>query len=289
MSVMRSYGKGLQDALIRLQAVFVLWSVNLVFASAVYAVAVSVLAPPLARSLSGDALLSGPAVDVLIDVLTGSGPALSALFAAAAAMLGLHLFVSPFLYGGVLSELVRPREAQGFAASFWAGGGKYYGRFFRLAVFSLLLWVPAALLFVLAGRGLAAAGADPSREHVLLWLTLARIAIGLFLFYLVKMVLDYARIRIAVTEGRSALAALGWAVAFVARKLIRALALYYLLGLTALAGFAAYWVVQSSFGRTTTAAVLAGFCLVQVHILWRCWIKVAYQAAELTLYTLEAH
>jgi hypothetical protein len=288
MSVMRSYGKGLQEALIRLQAVFVLWSVNLVFASAVYAVAVSVLAAPLARSLSADALMTGPAADVLLEVLAGSGPALNALLMMAAAMLVLYLFVSPFLYGGVLSELVRPREAQGFAASFWAGGGRYYGRFFRLGVLSLLLWVPAVLLFVLAGRGLAAAGADPAREKVQLLLVLARIAIGLFLFYLVKMILDYARIRIAATEGRSALAGLGWAVVFVARKLIRALALYYLLGLTALAGFAAYWVVQSSFGRTTTAAVLAGFCLVQVHILWRCWIQVAYQAAELKLYALEA-
>jgi hypothetical protein len=286
---MRSYGKGLQEALIRLQAVFVLWIANFVFAAAVYAIAASVLAAPLARSLSGDALMSGQATDVLIEVLSGSGPALSALLTAAAALLGLYLFVSPFLYGGVLSELVRPREAQGFAASFWAGGGKYYGRFLRVAVLSLLLWVPAAFLFFLAGRGIAAAGTDPAREKVRFLLVLVRIAVGLFLFFLVKMILDYARIRIAVTEGRSALAALGWAVVFVARKLVRTLVLYYLLGLTALAGFAAYWFLQASFARTTTAAVLAGFCLVQAHILWRCWIKVAYQAAELKLYALEAH
>jgi hypothetical protein len=288
MSVLRSYGKGVQEALIRVRSVFVLWLVTAAFAAVFYAVAVPVLAEPLARSLSGDAFFSGGAADALIEILTGSGPALDALAALGLALLALYLFVSPFLYGGVLSEIVRPRESKGFAASFWMGGGKYYGRFFRLTLASVLLWIPAAFFFVLAGRGLKMVGVDPAREDLQFYLVLARIAVGLFLFYLVKMVLDYARIRIAVRESRSALAALGWAFLFVLRKLFKTLALYYLLGLTSLAGSAAYILIQAGFSRKTTIAVLAGFALAQLHILWRCWVKVAYQAAELKFYLQEA-
>jgi hypothetical protein len=288
MRVMRSYGKGLQEALIRLPAVFTLWLFNAAFGSVLYFAAAAALAGPLARSLSGDLLLRAGSVDVLFDFLTGSGQALGGLTTLALILLGLYQLVAPFLYGGVLSELVRPREAQGFAVSFFGGGGKYYGRFLRVSAFSLLLWVPAAFVFYLAGRALDAVGVDSANEKAAFLVLLIRMAVGLFLFFLVKMILDYARIRIAVIEGRSALAAMGWACFFVLRKPAPTLALYYILGITALFGTAVYGWAQSLFGGATTAAMLGGFVLAQVHILWRCWIKVAYQAAEVKLYALES-
>lgn len=283
MSVVRSYSHGIREASSGMRSVTVLWIVSLAFAGALYLVAVRVLADPLAGSLSGDALLGGSAADALLEFLTGSGPALGALLGAALAGLAFFQFVTPFLYGGVLSEIVRPREAKSFAASFWQGGGKYYGRFFRLSLASILLWIPAFFLFVLAGRGLAALQSEPVREDVQVYLILARAAAGLFLFFLVKMTLDYARIRIAVMESRSALAALGWAVLFVLGKPVKTLGLYYLLGLTSLAGTLVYAWAQAGWTRSSTAAVLAGFALAQIHILWRSWIKVAYQAAQLKL------
>jgi hypothetical protein len=283
MSVVRSYSQGIREASLGIRSVLVLWIVSLAFAGVLYLVAARILADPLASSLSGDTLLGGSAADALLEFLTGSGPALGALIAAALAGLAFYQLVTPFLYGGVLSEIVRPREAKSFAASFWMGGGKYYGRFFRLSLASIGLWVPAFFLFVLAGRGLAALNSDPVREDIQVALILARVAAGLFLFFLVKMVLDYARIRIAVMESRSALAALGWAALFVLRKPIRTLGLYYLLGLTSLVGTLIYAWAQAGWARSSTPAVLAGFALAQIHILWRSWIKVAYQAAEYKL------
>ena len=56
----------------------------------------------------------------------------------------------------------------------------------------------------------------------------------------------------------------------------------------ALAGMAVYLGLQSLFAKTTTRAVLAGFLLTQLHILWRSWIKVAYQGAELSFYSQSA-
>jgi hypothetical protein len=288
MNVLSSYGRGLQEALVRLPAVFILWLFNAAFGAVVYFAAAGALAGPLARSLSGDLLLSEGSVDVLIELLTGSGQALGGLTTLVLILLGFYQIVTPFLYGGILGEMVRPREAQGFLASFGGGGGKYYGRFLRVSLLSILLWIPAAAVFYLAGRGLGAFGIDAADETAAFWLVLVRIAIGLFLFFLVKMILDYARIRIAVTEGRSALAALGWACLFVLRKIGPTLALYYALGFTAAAGTAVYGLLMPLAGGAGPAAMLGGFFLAQVHILWRCWIKVAYQAAEVRLAALAA-
>jgi hypothetical protein len=286
MKTLRSFTKGIRDALLRPKATVVLWLVNAAFAAIVYFVASGALTQALGRSLAADDLLSRSNVDALFELLTGNAAALSALLLVALVALVLYVLVSPFLYGGILHDLAHQGERSGgFAQSFWAGGGRYYGRFFRLIPASLVVWVPAVVFYFLADRALDYIGRDPLKEQLGFYLTFVRIAVALFLFFLVKMIMDYARIRLAVTESRSALGALAWAAVFVLRRLGGTLALYYLLGLTALAGFAAYLGLQSLFAKTTAGAVLAGFLLTQLHILWRSWIKVAYLGAELSFYS----
>ena len=285
MKILRSYTKGIRDALLRPKAAVLLWLVNAAFAAVFYFVACGAVTQALGRSLAADDLLARSNVDALFELLTGNAAALSALIVVGLLMLLLYLIVSPLLFGGILFDLVHPRENPGgFAQTFWAGAGRYYGRFFRLIPASLVLWLPAAALFLLVDRLLDVVGRDPLKEQLGFTLTFVRVAAALFLFFLVRMIMDYARIRIAAAESRSALGATAWAAVFVLRRLGGTLALYYMLGLTALAGFAAYLGVQSLFAKTTSAAVLAGFLLTQLHILWRSWIKVAYQGAELGYY-----
>ena len=286
MKTIRSYIKGIRESLLCPKAAVVLWLINAAFAAVVYFVASGAVTAALGRSLAADDLLSRSNVDALFELLTGNAAALSSLLVVALVVLLLYILASPFLYGGILNILAHPGERAGrFAQTFGAGAGRYYGRFFRLIPASLVLWVPAAALFLLADRALDYIGRDPLQEQLNFILTFVRIAVALFLFYLVRMIMDYARIRIIATESRSALLSLSWAAAFVLRRLGGTLALYYMLGLTAWAGFAAYLGLQSLFAKTTTRAVLAGFLLTQLHIVWRSGIKVAYQGAELSFYS----
>jgi hypothetical protein len=288
MNIQRSYTKGIRDALLRPKAAVVLWLVNAAFAAIVYFVAAGAVTAALGRSLAADDLLSRSNVDALLELLTGPGGALTALLTVVLVLFLLYLFVSPLLYGGILHELIHPREEDSFAQSFWAGAGRYYGRFLRLVPASLVLWLPAGAIYLLADRALDVLGQNPLKERLNFYLDFVRIAAALFLFFLVKMIMDYARIRIAATEARSALGALAWAAGFVLRKLGTTLALYYILGLTALAGAAVYLGIQSLLPKTTSLAVLAGFFVTQLHIFWRSWIKVAYQGAELGYYSQTA-
>ncbi len=287
MSVMRSYGKGIQDALLRPKAAFLFWAVNALFAVFVYTQMAGALSKILARSLAGEALMTGSAVETLTEILTAPGAPLAGWVRMAVVLFILYAFVAPLLYGGVLNDLVRPREVIGFAASFWAGGGKYYGRFFRLQILSILLWIPSAAVFYAADKIFAAAAPDPGAEQVRFYLILARILFALFLFFIMKMTIDYARIRMAVTESHGTLGALLWAVIFVTRKLLKSLLLYYFLGITALAGMAITLGLHAIVAETTTAGVLLSLFLTQLHIFWRSFIKVAYQGAQIRFYLLE--
>ncbi len=288
MNMLRSYSKGIREALLRPQAAAILWIFNAAFAAIVYFVASGAVTEALGRSLAADDLLSRSNVDALFELLTGPGGALAALLTVILVLLFLFILVSPLLYGGILQDLIHPRAGGGFASSFWSGAGRHYWRFLRVLPASLVLWAPAAALYFLADRVLDALGANPLKEQLGFYLTFVRVALALFLFFLVRMIMDYARIRIVVTEGHSALGALVWAAAFVLRKLGGTLALYYGLGLTALAGSAVLLGLSSLIAKTTSPAVLLGFLLTQLHILWRSGIKVAYQGAELDFYTRTA-
>jgi hypothetical protein len=283
MKTLPIYAKGIRDALLRPKPAVLLWLVNAAFATVVYLAASGTITAALGRSLAADDLLARSNVDALFELLAGNAGALSSLLVVGLALLALYVLVSPLFFGGILSDLLHP--GGGFAQTFWPGAGRFYGRFLRLLPASLVLWIPAAGLYVLTDRVLAFLGRDPLKEQLAFYLTLVRIAAALFLFFLVRMIMDYARIRIASKESRSALGALFWAALFVLRGLGGTLGLYYLLGLTSLLGSAACLGLPSLFAKTTSGAVLAGFLLTQLHIFWRSWIKVAYQAAQVNLYS----
>jgi len=259
MIALRSFSKGIREALLRPKAAVILWLVNAAFAAVVYFVAAGAVTEALGRSLAADDLLSrserrcpvrvpdraGRGADGPPDRRHRPASALSIRFAAA--------------LWRILHDLLHPHAEGGFAPSFWSGAGRYYGRFLRVIPASLILWVPAAALYFLVDRVLDSLGADPLKEQLNFYLTFVRIALAIFLFFLVRMTMDYARIRIAVTEARSALGAVAWAASFVLRKLGGSLVLYYALGLTALLGSAFFLGLQSLFGKRTSRAVLLGF------------------------------
>jgi len=67
----------------------------------------------------------------------------------------LYILASPFFYGGILHILAHPGERAGrFAQTFAPARAAIMGDFFRLIPASLVLWVPAAALFLLADRAL---------------------------------------------------------------------------------------------------------------------------------------
>jgi hypothetical protein len=223
-------------------------------------------------------------MNAVFEVLTNSSASLRDVMLTALGLIVLYEFEAIFLAGGILQTLIRKPEKGAFASAFFGGGGRFYGRFFRLSVSSLLLWLPAAAFYLVFDLALSAVFHDPNRELLGFTLGLFRAVCALALFFLVKMILDYARIRIAVRDSHSVLAELLFAVRFVGRRPGRTLALYYVLGLVGLAALALYGLADSSFAKTSPATIAAGLALTQIFILSRGWLKIAFQAGQLEFY-----
>jgi len=282
MTITSCYKKGITEATARPNLMGVLWLFNILFASILYIIFFGAFDAAVGPSLVLKDLLKTGDMNIILETLTKpAGPFTAALRMAPYVIL-LYFLANVFLQGGVLNVLIAPRGREKFAACFFGGGGRFYGRFLRLLIYSAVVLVPAIILFVAVNAVLGVLG-DPSRERQMVLFVIIRIALGLFLLHLVKMVLDYARIMIATRDSRTVFRALMDAVRFVLRRLSRTLGLYYLLGLTGLAMALAYLGVKSIIGTTTAVGILAVFLITQVYIAGRGWLRAAYQAGQLEM------
>jgi len=288
MNIFKSYRKGIQEATLRPNMVGVLWMINLFFASVIYFLFSAILKAAFGQSLLASDLLHKPNMDLLLEFLLSSGTSLGMLVTAGLVLAALFFLAGIFVNGGILHALVHQRDYESFGQVFFAGGGKFYGRFFRLSIYSLILWIPSVILYLIISGLLGISTKNPLNEQSSFYIVLLRIAIVLFLVFLIKMIMDYARIKIATQDSRSVFRSLLEATGFVFRKLGKTLALYYLLGLTGVAAFLIYWGIRSTFQAGSSGTIWLGFIISQLFIASRGWLRVAFQAGQLRFFTLES-
>jgi hypothetical protein len=203
----------------------------------------------------------------------------------------LYYWLSLFLTGGILSRLLPGNPAAGddpglrrFAPAFFQGAGRHFGRFFRLEVYSLVFWAAFLLfqlVFSLASKPLTA---DGSNERMLYYMFWIRLGLSFVLIFFIRMILDYARIIIVRADTGRVWFSLWEAVRFVFKRLTGSLALYYLLCISGLVLFLVYWGIHSRISTESPATIWLAFFIGQFFIISRGWLKIAFQAAQVTFY-----
>lgn len=191
------------------------------------------------------------AVDLVHAVVAqpGDGAALTlytrpgSVGAAAAAWVIIWLFLA----GGILDRYARDRATRAFG--FFGACGGLFPRFFRLAVIQTLIYAVVVRSIVVPRASIA-----------------AFVAIGL--------VFDYAKVRLVVEDRRSAVGAIGAAVAFLKRNLVSA-ALMYAIELVLLVVVAAAFRSIGGGEWNATAIVYVGA---------RLWTRLLFWASETALF-----
>ena len=288
MKVLKSYSKGIREATLRPKMIFILWLINFIFGSVIYFLFSGLLADVLGKSKIAEGLLKKFDFNVLFELLVHNGSTIQTIFSVALILIFLYFLVSIFLYGGILFSLVHPLKSGDvesknprFAQVFFQGAGKFFGRFFRLSFYSLILWIVFIVINVLlnlVGSVLTASGANEQVAFYLIWI---RIAIGLFLVFLIKMILYYTRIKIVTEDSRLVFLSFLKIIRFVFRKFGKTLALYYLLVVTGVILFGIFWALNSMIPSHSLLSIFIVFIIGQLFIASRGWIKVAFQAAQL--------
>ena len=292
MRVLRSYGYGIKEATSQPKIISVLWLINLLFATVFFYTVFNFLARTTGKSQASESVLQKLDFNFIFELLAHHGGAVRTILCLFLILIFVYSLVSIFLNGGILFTIAlstrmaaTERREDRFAGIFFQGAGKFFGRFFRLFIYSLLLWVIFIILNVLLNLVFRPLTSSGTNEQMMLYLFWLRLAIGLFLIFLIRMILDYTRIKIVLEDTRNVFRSLLQTMGFVFQNFGKTLALYYLLIMTAIILFLIYWILKSLITPNSLFPILMAFVIGQLFIISRGWLKIALQAAQMEFYS----
>ena len=224
---------------------------------------------------------------VFLDVTSGKGiDGLGLLTSAAVAAALVALVSSAFAFGGVLEVVGSGDDRRPFMHRFFRGGGRFFWRFFRLAIIAGICLVLATG----AVSALMAAAIAPMSESE--WEPaaylggVASIAVFLVVAAFFLLALDYARIRVARDDSRSTLKAYASGLGFVLRRLFTVFGIAFAILIFEAAlvlGYIAYESRAPAAG--TWGAITALVVVQQIAVVGRVFLRVALVGAERHFHT----
>jgi len=283
MGVFKAIANGLGTSVRKPLVLAVLYAVNVVFAAAAAVPFLIIAQTELGHSLLGSSVRPADLM-WLGETALKYGDALPALLAGLLVAAVLYLALQVFLNGGVFGRLL-DREGRATLAAFTGDCGRYFGRFTRIFLVSLVfLFLTFGIVLELVSALIGPAMKSAPTEWLPLILSNAHFLIALLLLSIVHMVVDYTRIAVVADNERRVLKALRHALIFLKRRFFRAWALYLLIVGAALAGTIGLSAVLGPLGGPGTATVIAAFAVMQIYILFRLLVRMLFVAAQAEFY-----
>ncbi len=259
-----------------------LYLINVLFA-AVLVLPFRNLVSEISKTDLSDDFVTGFHLDAFLDFWVEYMDSFQALGLAAVVLGGLYLLVSILLTGGIVATLADASRVT--LRRFFTNAGRYFWRFLRVFV----------VMAIVIG-GLLAANAqwvkpyvDSQKELVTtdresFYWSAGNVGVVLLVASLVLMVFDYAKIRTVVERRRSVFFASLRGLAFVLRRPVRTVTLFFMnLGLLC-AMFAVYLLIENRITASTLPMLIALFLLQQVFILGRIWMKLSFFSSQVALF-----
>jgi len=283
MGVFKAIANGLGTSVRKPLVLAVLYAINVVFAAAAAVPFLIIAQTELGHSLLGSSVRPADLM-WLGETALKYGDALPALLAGLLVAAVLYLALQVFLNGGVFGRLL-DREGSATLAAFTGDCGRYFGRFTRIFLVSLIfLFLTFGIVLELVSALIGPAMKSAPTEWLPLILSNAHFLIALLLLSIVHMVVDYTRIAVVADNERRVLKALRHALIFLKRRFFRAWALYLLIVGAALAGTIGLSAVLGPLGGPGTATVIAAFAVMQIYILFRLLVRMLFVAAQAEFY-----
>lgn len=278
MTALESLSAGLGRTRTNKRVLLLYWLSNLAIAAIVVAPIAAVLATVLDGRLESVRLFRNLDGDWIVETfLRFTSAPFSVLPALGLVIAALYLLFSTFLAGGAIAMLYREDD------SFFAACARYFPRFFRILLVSVIFYAVAfAIMRALGGAHEHWAVDSMSDAAVTSTNWLVRL-VAFVLFVFVNAIFDYAKIA-CVVEDRKALASTRRALVFLWRNFGSFAAVLAIVTVIGLAALALYSVISELIGQASMAAVLVLFLVRQIYIAARFWIRLWTWSSEMALY-----
>ena len=284
MKSLKSYLNGFKAAINTKKLVTLLYSTTLLLTL--------VIAIPFGKTIENKAGYSGAIHNLLYnydytiysDFMNQYSDAIQPFISTAVWIAVLYLIFTVFFTGGIL-KILKMNEASYFLSSFWKACAQYFSRFFRLAVYMIILHVILAIIvFLLLSMILDSAYNTVQSEASLFYIALAGVIIYLIFFIYLLAVTDYAKIMMFKYPEYRPLRTVVRAFAFVTKHLFSTFGLYKLLLVFPIILFIVYFIISSAIGMSNGFLILLTFIIQQIVIWFRVFTKVWFLGSEMDLF-----
>jgi hypothetical protein len=195
----------------------------------------------------------------------------------------VYALIWALFVGGILDRF---SKSEGFFSlgRFLSSGGRFFFRFFRLAVLAGVLYY---LVYRFAGwlfRRIDYWTRDVTVEGTVLMYVLAGTVLIVILLTLVNMAFDYAKIATFVEDRRSMLLAALRGFGFVFSNPAKTFGLYYGLGILGVVLLGLYAFSAPGAAQTTVTAVVLAFIIGQAYLIAKLVLRLAFYGGQLAIY-----
>jgi len=277
MNFITAYTSGLKNIFGKGKLWLLLYALNFLFAIFLAYPLSGSLGNKLGDTLAADKLFEKFDYSIFNDLIIQYWDVLGVIANQSILGLSLYLLLSVFLVGGILN-ILKEEETIGLA-NFWKGGGKYFWRLLRMAIYFLAMQIGVLILFFLLFTTLTSGGLERfHNESEILKRGVIIFPIYLLFATIFFMIHDYAKIHVVATDKsivfRPILAAFKW----VFQNFGQAFLLYLLNLLTF--GILFFIYLKLDGGNV----ILAIFLIGQFFVLARIGTKLLNLASATALY-----
>jgi hypothetical protein len=194
----------------------------------------------------------------------------------------MAMLASVFLAGGAVKMLAQ-NGAPYSPGAFWEGCGRYFWRFLRLAVYSLVLYAAAFAISRAIGKAADKAWGEGMVEAPLVYASWFRQAVLLLLLGFVSAAMDFAKVRLVIDDSRGSLRACFGSVRLVLRNIAAVLPVWLSLGVILALATWLYLSIANRIAAGSMGPIAALFLLQQVYVFARICLRMMSWGAAAAL------
>ena len=195
----------------------------------------------------------------------------------------LYAFVNSFVAGGFIGMYAR--EHRSSFQDFLIDGAKYFGRFFRLSLVSIIFYSLffAYIMSWINGSIVEWTRNEPSEMTPFMYYMIRNV-VFFFLLGVSMMCLDYAKIRIVVDDRLSSFLAFFSGFRFAFKNFGKTFGLYLILSIVGFVLIVIYSWLEAQFSQGAYWELLAVMLIQQAYMLGYFWLKANFFASQTSLY-----
>jgi hypothetical protein len=197
---------------------------------------------------------------------------------------GLYILLNSFLLAAAVGSLALDPQGTSFR-EFFRNGGMFFGRFFRLAILSILaFWLVGSwIVEPLSDLGEKLTNVAVTDRGAFYW-NLTRYLIVLVIFLFLNMLFDYAKIKIALEDRTSALVAFLSALKFCTIHFLITFGFYLVIVALGLVWVVLYAGIEWLLPQQGWLTVLLAAIVQQFYMVGRLTVKLFFYSGQMQLY-----